>query len=141
MEPFATVQDLEAEWRPLSPDETEAAERRLSTSSLLIRRLKPSIDDEIADDEVLREVLTFVVCDMVKNSMTKTEVPHGVSQFTNSTGPFSQSMQFSNPEENLYFKKMHRRLLGLDEESFTVDLLGGSTRPAGLRPVEGERWV
>ena len=53
MEPFATVQDLEAEWRPLAPDERETAERRLSTSSLLIRRLKPSIDDEIADDEVL----------------------------------------------------------------------------------------
>ena len=141
MEPFATIEDLEAEWRPLSPDEEETAERRLATASLLIRRLKPSIDDEIADDEVLREVVTFVVCDMVKNSMNTAEVPHGVSQFTNSTGPFSQTMQFSNPGENLYFKKMHSRLLGLDEESFTVDLLGGSDRPVGLRAAEGETWV
>ena len=141
MEPFATVQDLEDAWRPLTPDEVETAGHRLATSSLLIRRLKPSIDVEVLDDEVLREVVTFVVCDMVKNSMTSKEVPHGVSQFTNSTGPFSQTMQFSNPEENLYFKKMHRRLLGLDEESFTVDLLGGSTRPAGLRLVDGETWV
>ena len=141
MEPFATIEDLEAEWRPLSPDEAETAERRLATASLLIRRLKPSMDAEMLDDEVLREVVTFVVCDMVKNSMNTAEVPHGVSQFTNSTGPFSQTMQFSNPGENLYFKKMHRRLLGLDEESFTVDLLGDSTRPTGLRPVDGERWV
>ena len=141
MEPFATIDDLEAEWRPLSPEESETAERRLATASLLIRRLKPSMDDEIADDEVLREVVTFVVCDMVKNSMNTAEVPHGVSQFTNSTGPFSQTMQFSNPGENLYFKKMHRRLLGLDEESFTVDLLGDSTRPTGLRAAEGETWV
>ena len=141
MEPFATIEDLEAEWRPLSPDEKETAERRIATSSLLIRRLKPSIDDEIADDGVLREVVTFVVCDMVKNSMNTAEMPHGVSQFTNSTGPFSQTMQFSNPGENLYFKKMHRRLLGLDEESFTVDLLGGSDRPVGLRAAEGETWV
>lgn len=141
MEPFATIEDLEAEWRPLSPDEKETAERRIATSSLLIRRLKPSIDDEISDDEVLREVVTFVVCDMVRNSMNTAEVPHGVSQFTNSTGPFSQTMQFSNPGEDLYFRKMHRRLLGLDEESFTVDLLGGSTRPVGLRAAEGETWV
>lgn len=141
MEPFATIEDLEAEWRPLSPDEKETAERRIATSSLLIRRLKPSIDDEISDDEVLREVVTFVVCDMVKNSMNTAEVPHGVSQFTNSTGPFSQTMQFSNPGEDLYFRKMHRRLLGLDEESFTVDLLGCSTRPVGLRAAEGETWV
>ena len=141
MEPFATIKDLEAEWRPLSPDETETAERRLATASLLIRRLKPSMDAEMLDDEVLREVVTFVVCDMVKNSMNTAEVPHGVSQFTNSTGPFSQTMQFSNPGENLYFKKMHRRLLGLDEESFTVDLLGGSDRPVGLRAAEGETWV
>ena len=141
MEPFATIEDLEAEWRPLSPDEKETAERRIATSSLLIRRLKPSIDDEIADDEVLREVVTFVVCDMVKNSMNTAEVPSGVSQFTNSTGPFSQTMQFTNPGEDLYFKKIHRRLLGLDEESFTVDLLGDSKLPSELAPVTHEIWV
>lgn len=141
MEPFATIEDLEAEWRPLSPDEKETAERRIATSSLLIRRLKPSIDDEIADDGVLREVVTFVVCDMVKNSMNTAEVPSGVSQFTNSTGPFSQTMQFSNPGEDLYFKKIHRRLLGLDDESFTVDLLGTSKRPSELAPVTHEIWV
>lgn len=141
MEPFATIGDLEAEWRPLSPEEVETAGRRLATSSLLIRRLKPSIDEEIQDDEVLREVLTFVVCDMVKNSMNTKETPHGVSQFTNTTGPYSQTMQFSNPDENLYFKKIHRRLLGLDEESFTVDLLGDAERTPGLRPVSGEIWI
>ena len=141
MEPFATIEDLEAEWRPLSPDEEETAERRLATASLLIRRRKPSIDDEIADDEVLREVVTFVVCDMVKNSMNTAEVPSGVSQFTNSTGPFSQTMQFTNPGEDLYFKKIHRRLLGLDDESFTVDLLGASKRPSELAPVTHEIWV
>lgn len=142
MEPFATIDDLEAEWRPLSPDEVETAERRLATASLLIRRIKPTIDDEIVHDEVLREVVTFVVCDMVKNSMNTAEVPSGVSQFTNSTGPFSQTMQFTNPGEDLYFKKIHRRLLGLDDESFTVDLLGGSSRPVGIKPWDGgELWA
>ena len=142
MEPFATIDDLEAEWRPLSPDEVETAGRRLATASLLIRRIKPTIDDEIVHDEVLREVVTFVVCDMVKNSMNTAEVPSGVSQFTNSTGPFSQTMQFTNPGEDLYFKKIHRRLLGLDDESFTVDLLGGSSRPVGIKPWDGgELWA
>lgn len=142
MEPFATTADLEAEWRPLSPDEAETADRRLATASLLIRRIKPTIDDEIVHDEVLREVVTFVVCDMVKNSMNTAEVPSGVSQFTNSTGPFSQTMQFTNPGEDLYFKKIHRRLLGLDDESFTVDLLGGSSRPVGIKPWDGgELWA
>lgn len=142
MEPFATTADLEAEWRPLSPDEAETADRRLATASLLIRRIKPTIDDEIVHDEVLREVVTFVVCDMVKNSMNTAEVPSGVSQFTNSTGPFSQTMQFTNPGEDLYFKKIHRRLLGLDDESFTVDLLGGSSRPVGIKPWDGgDLWA
>ena len=141
VEPFATVDDLETEWRPLSESEKDTARHRLKTASTLIRRMKPNIDEEAEQDEVLKEVLTFVVCDMVKNSMNTAEVPHGVSQFTNSTGPFSQTMQFSNPGENLYFKKIHRRLLGLDDESFTVDLLGGSDRPVGLRAAEGETWV
>lgn len=141
MEPFATIDDLEAEWRPLSPDEVETARRRLATASLLIRRIKPSIDDEIQQDDVLREVVTFVVCDMVKNSMTTADVPHGVSQLTTGTGPFSHTMQFANPGEDLYFKKMHRRLLGLDNESFTVDLLGGPASNKGLVPITHEVWV
>ena len=142
VEPFATVEDLEAEWRPLSEGEKDTARHRLSTASTLIRRMKPNIDDEVEHDEVLKEVLTFVVCDMVKNSMNTAEVPSGVSQFTNSTGPFSQTMQFANPGEDLYFKKIHRRLLGLDDESFTVDLLGGSSRPVGIKPWDGgESWA
>ena len=141
MEPFATVDDLEAEWRPLSESEKETARHRLQTASTLIRRMKPNIDEEAENDEVLQEVLTFVVCDMVKASMNATEVPSGVSQFTNSTGPFSQTMQFTNPGEDLYFKKIHRRLLGLDDESFTVDLLGAPKRPSELAPVTHEIWV
>lgn len=141
MEPFATVEDLEAEWRPLSDGEKDTARHRLKTASTLIRRMKPSIDDEAEHDEVLQEVLTFVVCDMVKSSMSTAEVPQGVTQFTNSTGPFSQTMQLSNPNENLFFKRMHRRLLGLDEESFTVDLLGTSKPKTGLKPVSGEIWT
>ena len=141
MEPFATVDDLEAEWRPLSESEKETARHRLQTASTLIRRMKPNIDEEAENDEVLQEVLTFVVCDMVKASMNATEVPSGVSQFTNSTGPFSQTMQFTNQGEDLYFKKIHRRLLGLDDESFTVDLLGASKRPSELAPVTHEIWV
>ena len=141
MEPFATVDDLEAEWRPLSESEKETARHRLQTASTLIRRMKPNIDEEAENDEVLQEVLTFVVCDMVKASMNATEVPSGVSQFTNSTGPFSQTMQFTNPGEDLYFMKIHRRLLGLDDVSFTVDLLGASKRPSELAPVTHEIWV
>lgn len=141
VEPFATVDDLEAEWRPLSESEKDTARHRLKTASTLIRRMKPTIDEEAEQDEVLKEVLTFVVCDMVKASMNTAEVPQGVTQFTNNTGPFSQTMQLSNPNENLFFKKMHRRLLGLDEESFTVDLLGDPTHPGGLKTLTREIWV
>lgn len=117
MEPFATVSDLVARWRPLDAVEAVQAEVLLGDASQLIR-------DERRDlTEVSPLTLKAVTCAVVKRAMVVDDESIGVSSLQSTTGPFSDSRSFSNPMGDLYLTKAEKlRLGGGRQRAFMVDL-------------------
>lgn len=116
---FATVEDLEKRWHALTQEERERAELLLSDASEIIRTRYPH-----APDRVSAEVLRAVVCAMVRRAMTSAD-REGITQETETTGPFSNSFTYANPGQNLYITKEERELLGQGLRAFHIDLTGG----------------
>ena len=77
-EPFATVADITALWRPLSEAEKERAEALFPVVSDSLRqeaiKVGKDLDQMLADGEVLENVLRSVVVDVVARTlMTSTD--------------------------------------------------------------------
>ena len=72
-EPFATLEDIAALWRPLSEAETDRAEALLPVVSDSLRqeamKVGKDLDQMLADGEVLENVLRSVVVDVVARTL------------------------------------------------------------------------
>lgn len=116
-EPFATVSELETRWRTLTPSERGTAEALLLDASQMVA-------DEVGDvSQVSESTLRRITAGMVKRAMSG---PGGIgidsTQF--GSGPFQESVKYSNPMGDLYLTKADRRALGLTGgKAFEVDLL------------------
>lgn len=108
---YADVDDLEARWRPLTPEEQERAAVLLDDASAFLDGLVEP------DRRVCGEadgVLRMVVCNMVQRAMVATSADaFGVSQQSMTAGPYTQSWTYANPSGDFYLTKMERRLLGV----------------------------
>lgn len=93
--PLATVDDVEAVWRPLDADERPQAERLLALASSLVRTRVRSVDDRVATDPAFADVVTTVVAGVVVRVLVN---PDGLTQ--RSEGPFSAT--FSTGSGRLY---------------------------------------
>lgn len=115
-QPFATPADLAARWHALTGEESERAGALLADASDLIRTV-------CADWDTRPEpTLTRVACQMVKRAMVGMELA-GVSQTSQTSGPFSESFSYSNPDGDLYLTASERRSLGVGrQEAFAVSL-------------------
>lgn len=110
MEPYATVADLEARWRPLTADEQALAETLLEDASV---RLASQIDVKRTDTYYM-ELLKQVTCAMVRRAMGATEMDlFGVTQSSMTAGPYSEQRTYSNPTGDMYLTKEEKRLLGI----------------------------
>lgn len=109
MQPFATVDDLEARWHGLTDSERERAAVLLVDASDLIRT--QCAGWEHCETATLRRV----ACAAVKRAMLAASmgVPEGVSQTNTTTGPFSDGYTFANPSGDLYLLDTERRSLGM----------------------------
>lgn len=130
---YATVSDLEARWRTLTPDEQTRA-------TMLLEDAAVRLDAECALSEPPTEaelrVRLIVSCEMVKRAMAS---PGGVGVTSTQmgAGPYQETVQFTNPTGDLYLTKADRRLLGCGGQgAFMIDL---APEPAPL-PVT-ETWV
>jgi len=124
MDPFATTTDLEARWRPLSPDEQDRASVLLGDASAILRSEVPDIDTRItADPPTLDpDIPTMIVCAMVKRAMIVGDA-EGVSGQMQAAGPYTQQRTFSNPTGALFLSKSEKRLLGIGAQvAFTVPM-------------------
>ena len=125
---FATDEDLEVRWRPLTDDEIERANVFLEDASDMIR---------VAYDtsRIPSSTLKRVVCAMVKRAMMASqddaqgEYLGTVSSATQTTGPFSTQVSYANPTGDLYISKAESRSLkaasGHRGRAFEIDLLAG----------------
>lgn len=131
IEAFATVDDLEARWRPLTEDEAAVAGSLLVDASVYIMQTMTAAGVSYDNpDEVLSAALTSVTCSMVKRSMNQPNGYTGLSQYTQSAIGYSETMSYTNPNGDIYMTKAEKRLLGLGLGSF------GSIRPA-IHDAEG----
>lgn len=98
--PFATVADLEEIWRTLDDTDKTKAARLLAAASRKIRLQCPSwAQAEEAEPGICKDIC----CNMAKRAMVAEETnPEGLSQGSQTTGPFADSWSYSNPNGDLY---------------------------------------
>lgn len=98
---YATPDDIEARWRPLSAEERDRAQVLASDASIRLRLKYPTLDARLTSGDLDPEAAAMVVAGMVKRAML---APSGeaVVQQSQQAGPFGVQQTFSNPMGNLY---------------------------------------
>ena len=122
-EAFATLEDLEGRWRPLSLPERKRAALLLEDAESLIKDECPRW--HTASEATLRRI----ACKIVQRALN---TPFGedvgaIQQTSTTAGPYSQQMSYANPQGDMYLTKAEKRALGGGAlAAFEADLLGGS---------------
>lgn len=96
---YASSDDVQAGWRPLTSAEHERATTLIGRASRKIRQRWPDVDARIASGSLNADDVRDVVAEMVQVAMTQTP---GVSQTSEGAGPFSQGVTYTNPNSRLY---------------------------------------
>lgn len=109
MAALATQLDIEARWRDLTPAESGTVNALLDDASALLRAEYPDIDDRIATGNLDADVVAGIVAGMVKRSLMSPEP--GITQESETAGPFSHSHQFANPYGDVFLTKADRTLI------------------------------
>lgn len=116
--PFATVEDLESRWRPLSESERDTAEVTLEDVTAYITALMGRAGVPIdPDDAIQARNLTSVTCSVARRTLSQSfSGDESGGQYSSSTvtaGVFSQTYQYANPTGDMYLTAGERRLLGI----------------------------
>lgn len=123
-EPFATVADITALWRPLSEAEKERAEALLPVVSDSLRqeaiKVGKDLDQMLADGEVLENVLRSVVVDVVARTLMTSTDSEPMTQFSESALGYSASGTFLVPGGGLFIKSSELARLGLKRQKYGV---------------------
>lgn len=120
MEPFATVEELEARWRTFTDEEAARVEVELLDATAFIAaqmaHSRVSIDPA---DEYQAYNLTWVTCNVVKRSLQQEfDAPDSgfgapVSKYSEQADVFSASVTFANPLGDRYLTKQEKQALGI----------------------------
>lgn len=123
-EPFATLEDIAALWRPLSEAETDRAEALLPVVSDSLRqeamKTGRDLDQMLADGEVLENVLRSVVVDVVARTLMTSTDSEPMTQFSESALGYSASGTFLVPGGGLFIKTSELARLGLRRQKYGV---------------------
>ena len=116
-ESYATVQDLETYWRPLSETEETRAADLLELASSRLRLYADAagvdLDAKAAANEDYENALKWVVMEAVKRAMSTPIDTPPVDSWTQTAGPYSENYKFTNPSGDLWFKKAELKTLGI----------------------------
>lgn len=111
---FATYQDVEDRWRTLTADEQARCTTLLGDASNILASKVVVVDGDADQAALLRQVC----CNMVIRSMVvASSDAFGVDELSATMGPFSQTVQYANPNGDLYLTKFEKGLLGIDGSS------------------------
>lgn len=133
-DPFATVSDLETGWQPLSDSQKARAGVLLARASVKIRNKYKSIGRRLAEFDTNPESATaldpevpkMIVCEMVKRVLIAAPT-EGFSQFSETSGPFTDSATVHNPGGDMFILKTEHDDLKPPRRAFSFDT---SQRPA-----------
>ncbi len=120
MEPFVTIEDVEALFRDLTIEEKKKAERLLSIVSDCLRqeakKVGKNLDEMIEKQEVYENVVKSVCVDVIaRNLMTSTN-SEPMEQMSQSALGYSVSGTFLVPGGGLFIKKSELVRLGLKRQ-------------------------
>lgn len=102
-EPFADSGDLQARWRTLTSDEIDRADVLLGDASNMVRERWPDVDARIEAGALMADTALRIVVSMVKRAMIAPD-DDGVESKGVTTGPFGNTVKYSNPDGDLYFR-------------------------------------
>lgn len=131
-EPFATVDDLEQYWRPLTESERGRAEMLLSIASDKLRMLALQkgfdLDTFITDpdNDLYKTTLQYTVLDATKRAMQAPADLPPVDSYSQTAGPYSENIKYTNPTGDLFFKKSELSALMLSGQN--ISAISGTRR-------------
>lgn len=136
-QPYATVADLSAFWRPVTAgNETDRATSLLALSSNRLRGKAAefgfNLDEKVAADAVYASNVKFVVLESVKRAMQTDQNVPPVDSYQQAAGPYSTNYKFSNPSGDLWFKGSELAEIGLTGQQEI-----GSITPNTRRDIYG----
>lgn len=118
-EDFATVEDLQKYWRSLTDEEEIRAETLINMASsnlrLVAKNNKVDIDALVDDpeDDLYKQSVKAAILSSVKRAMTMPANAPPAEEWSQGASPYSETIKFSNPSTDLYFKTNELRILGL----------------------------
>lgn len=124
MNPYITIEDIEALFRPLTVEETKKAQYLLSVVSDCFRqeakKVGKDLDEMIENKEVYENVVKSVCVDVLaRNLMTSTN-SEPMEQMSQSALGYSVSGTFLVPGGGLFIKKSELARLGLRRQRMGV---------------------
>lgn len=129
MEPFVTIEDVEALFRDLTVEENKKAERLLNVVSDCLRqeakKVGKNLDEMLEKQEVYENVVKSVCVDVIaRNLMTSTN-SEPMEQMSQSALGYSVSGTFLVPGGGLFIKKSELVRLGLKRQRMgMIELYG-----------------
>lgn len=129
MNNFATIEDLEILWRPLSADEATRASALLPVVASTLRQeainVGKDLDSMISGGEVLPDVVKSVVVDVVARALMTPTSGAPMTQMSESALGYTVSGTYLSPGGGLFIKKTELARLGLHRQRIgVVDLYG-----------------
>lgn len=121
---YATLDDIILLFRPLTTQEEEKAEALLPIveDSLKMEAMKVNkdLDLMIENEELLLNVLTSVIVDIVARTLMTSTDTEPMTQTTQTALGYSFSGTFLNPGGGLFIKKSELARLGLKKQKYGV---------------------
>ena len=113
---LATVDDLEARWRPLEAAERSRADVTLLDASLMLRALMGARLDP--SDAAQAALLRAVACAATRRALEDASAREGTglppaSQASMTAGSYQQSWTAANPNGDVFFTRSEKRALGI----------------------------
>lgn len=140
LEPFATVEDIEALYRPLTEEEETRAEAMLPLLSDTLRsigyKVGKDLDATMATDATYESVLKLVTVDIVVRALRQNTESEAMIQESQSAMGYSWSGTYAIPGGGIANAIMNNDLkrLGLTQQQIGVVMLWGSGEDATITP-------
>lgn len=121
---FATIEDIEALFRPLTAEESERAEALLPVVSDSLRfeaqKVGMNLDDMIAANSVLATVAKSVTVDVVARTLLTSTENEPMTNYSESALGYSVSGTYLVPGGGLFIKDAELKRLGIKRQRYGV---------------------
>lgn len=129
---YATLEDLTALWRAMTPEESKRAAHLLDIVSASLRveagKVGKDLDAMVAKSADLAAVAKSVTVDVVARTLMTSTNQEPMTQTTESAGGYSASGTFLIPGGGLFIKKSELARLGLRRQRYGgIELYDGTS--------------